>query len=71
MNFISLVKVSSTSSDIVMCAIEKVLRGKNIDIEKTRFCCLDGTNSMSGQHNGMQRRIRNHAPHAVYINYMC
>ena len=26
---------------------------------------------MSGQHNGVQRRIRNHAPHAVYINCRC
>ena len=68
MDFISLVEVSSTNSETVMCAIEKVLCEKDIGIEKTQFCCLDGTNSMSGQHNVVQRQIRNHAPHAVYIN---
>ena len=63
--------MSSTNSETVMCAIEKVLREKDIGIEKTRFCCLDDTNSMSGQHNGVQRRIRNHAPRAVCINCRC
>ena len=69
--FVSLVEVSSTSSEIIMAAIEKVMRDKNIDITKTRFSCLDGTNSMSGEHNGLQRRIRNHTPHAIYINCRC
>ena len=71
MDFISLVEVSSTNFETVMCAIEKVLREKDIDIEKTRFCCLDGTNSMLDQHNRVQRRMRDHAPHVVYINCRC
>ena len=41
MGFISLVEVSSTNSETAMCAIEKVLSEKDIDIEKTQFCCLD------------------------------
>lgn len=70
-DFISLVEVSSTKSEIVMDTLEKVLRERDVDITKTRFCCLDGTNSMSGQHSGLQKRIRNHAPHAIYINCRC
>ena len=70
-DFISLVEVFSTSSEIVMAAVEKVMRDKNIDITKTWFSSLDGANSMSGEHNGLQWRIRNHAPHAIYINYCC
>ena len=34
MDFISLVEVSSTNSETVMCDIEKVLREKDIGIEK-------------------------------------
>ena len=57
MDFISLVEVSSTSLEIVMAAVEKVMHDKNIDITKTRFSSLDGTNSRLGEHNGLQRRI--------------
>ena len=60
MDFVSLVEVSSTSSEIVMAA---VMRDKNIDITKTRFSSLDGTNSMSGEHKWL--------PHAIYINCRC
>ena len=71
MDFISLVEVSSTNSEIVMTAVADTLKDRDIDIKKTRFSCLDGTNSMSGIHNGVQRRIRNHAPHAIYVNCRC
>ena len=71
MDFISLAEVSSTNSETAMCPTEKVLREKDIDIKKTQFCCLDGTNSMLGEHNGVQGRIQNHASHAVYINLRC
>ena len=57
MDFISLVEVSSTNFESVMCTFAKVL------IEKIRFCCVDGTNSISGEHNGGQRQTRNHVHH--------
>ena len=68
MDFVSLVEVSSTSSEIVMDAVATVMKDRDIDIKKTRFSCLDGTNSMPGVHNGLQRRIQNYAPHVIYIN---
>ena len=46
MDFITLTEVSSTKSKTVMKAIECTLRKNDIDIMKTRFTCLDGTNSM-------------------------
>ena len=54
MDFISLAEVSSTNSETAMCPTEKVLREKDIDIKKNQFCCLDGTNSMLGEYNGVQ-----------------
>ena len=71
LDFFSMVHVSSTKSEVLMNTIEKLLRERSIDIKKTKFCCLDGTNSMSGEQSGLQRRIRNHAPHAIYINCRC
>ena len=55
MDFISLVEVSSKNSETVMYVTEEVPYEKDIGIEKTPFCCLDGTSSMSGEHNGMQK----------------
>ena len=47
MDFVSLVEVSSTNSEIVMTATAKALKDRDIDIKKTRFSCLDGTNLMA------------------------
>ena len=37
-----------------MRAIEKTLIEGGIDTSKTRFCCLDSTNSMSGKHKCLE-----------------
>ena len=44
LDFVSMVHVSSTKSEVLMNTIEKLLRERSIDIKKTKFCCLDGTN---------------------------
>ena len=46
MDFLALTEVSSTKWEIAMEAIERTLSKNDIDIMKTRFSCLDGTNSM-------------------------
>ena len=51
--FVSLVKVSSTASDIVTKGVVKTSKARNIDMKKVPFSCLDGTNSMSDIHSGM------------------
>ena len=55
-DFISLVEFSSTVSDIVMEWVVDTLKASDIDIKKVQFSFLDRTNSMSGIHNGLQRR---------------
>ena len=52
--YVSLIEVSSTESKIVVHAIEKTLIKRDIDISKTRFCCLDGTNLMSGKYKCLE-----------------
>ena len=44
MEVISLVEMSSTNSETVVYAIEKVLCEKDIGIEKRQFYCQDSTN---------------------------
>ena len=69
--FVSIATVSSTQSAILMNKVRNILSDNNIDISKTRFSCLDGTNTMSGEHTGLQRRIRHFAPFSIYINCRC
>ena len=54
-----------------MDKVQEILLNNNIDISNTHFSCLDGTNAMSGEHTGLQRRIHNLAPFSVYVNCRC
>ena len=58
-SIMSLAEVSLTKSDLLLDKIT------NIDIKDTRFCCFVGTNSMSAETSGLQRRLRNAVPHSM------
>ena len=66
--FVSIASVSSTKSEVLMDKVQEILLNNNIDISNTRFSCLDGTNAMSGENNGLRRRIHNLAPFSIYVN---
>ena len=51
-----------------MNELESMFVEKKIDKTKIRFSGLDGTNAMSGERKGLQRRIRHVPPFAVYMN---
>ena len=51
-----------------MREIETFLVAKGIDIKNIRFMGFDGCATMSGTHKGLQRRMTNASPYAVYIN---
>ena len=51
-----------------MNELERMFVEKKIDKTKIRFSGLDGTNAMSGERKGLQRRIRHVSPFAVYMN---
>ena len=75
--FVSIASVSSTKSEFLMDKVQEISLNNNIDISNTRFSCLDGTNAMSGEHTGLQRRIHNLAPFSfffidwLYISSIC
>ena len=47
------------------------LEFKSIDITKIRGIGFDGTNTMSDQRSGVKKRLRLHAPSAVYVHCRC
>ena len=67
-DFISLVSVSSTKSQILIKKIKEIMINCGIDITKTRFVCFEGANSMSGEKGSVQRHYQNDAPFSIYIN---
>ena len=68
--YLVLLEVPSTKSAILLGELVKILKEPEIDFQKTSFCCLDGTNSMSEEMSGLQR-IRHISPHSMYVNCRC
>ena len=71
MEYLALLEVPSTKSAVLLDEPVKILKEREIDPQKTRFCRLDGTNSMSGEISGLQGSIRHISPHSMYVNYRC
>ena len=71
--FVYIGSVLSTKSEVLMDKVQEILLNNTIDISNTDFSCLDGTNAMSGEHTGLQRRIHSIAPFSIYVNcrYRC
>ena len=69
--FVSTASVSSTKAEVLMDKVQEILWNSNINISNTHFSCLDGTNAMSAEHTGLQRRMQNLAPFSIYVNCRC
>ncbi|XP_078327996.1 zinc finger MYM-type protein 1-like [Crassostrea virginica] len=67
-HFLGFVNLDKGTSEAVMEALKSFLLAKGIEIGKVRFVALDGCNTMSGEHKGLQRRIRHESPFSLYIN---
>ena len=59
---------TSKTSEALMKELEEMFVEKNINKSLIRFSGLDGTNAMSGEKKGLQRRIRHVSPYALYLN---
>ena len=58
---IEFVSIASVSMD----KVQEILLKNNINISTTCFSCLGGTNAISGEHTGLQKRIHNLAPFSI------
>ena len=59
---------TSKTAETLMGELEQIFIDKKIDKTLIRFSGLDGTNAMSGEQKGLQRRIRHVSPFAIYMN---
>ena len=67
--FLGVVEVVGSKGAKALCQIIcEVLREKGVDINQLRFNGFDGTNTMSGEISGLQRRLQHLVTHAKYVN---
>ena len=67
--FLGLVEVVGGKGAEALCRfIFEVLQKKGVDVNQPHFHGLDGTNAMSGEISGLQRRMRHEVPHSKYMN---
>ena len=67
-HFMGLIEMGRTRAEDFMRAIQTFFVAKGVDIRNVRFMGFDGCATMSGTHKGLQRRMTNASPYAVYIN---
>ena len=67
-SFLGIVNLKGKTSFEIMDFILKFLQAKSLNIGRVFFSMLDSTNSMRGNKNGLQRRLRNYLPFNIYIN---
>ena len=67
-SFLGIVNLKGKKAAEIMDVIKKFFEAKSINLGKVFFSVLDGTNSMSGKNNGLQRHIRFYSPFNLYIN---
>lgn len=66
--YFGLINLRNSSAESITGEIEKICIAKHVEISKCLFIALDGARVMSGEHSGVQRRIKHLSPHCNYIN---
>ena len=70
-HFVTLLHITATDSATISNAICSYLESKNLDYHKLVGQGYDGAATFAGEHNGVQRRIRAHSAHSIYIHCAC
>lgn len=66
--FIEFYETANTSAETLFAIILDVLARFNLDISELRGQCFDGASNVSGRISGLQARIREVEPRAVYVH---
>ena len=69
-HFVTLLHITATDSATISNAICSYLQSKNLDYHKLVGQDYDGAATFA-EDNGVQRRIRAHAAHSIYIQCAC
>ncbi|XP_022183206.1 zinc finger MYM-type protein 1-like, partial [Myzus persicae] len=66
--FLGFYKTNRTDGETLANLVKEVLRNNNLQIENLRGQCYDGAAAMRGRYNGVQAKIREINPLAMYVH---
>ena len=67
-HFIDIVPLKSTDAETIYTALVDCLKQKSIKLASMVGMGFDGAAPFSGKHTGVQARLKQHAPYAVYVH---
>ena len=70
-HFLTVLHISALDAATISQVICSFLESKNLDYHKLVGQGYDGAATFAGEHNGVQKRIRTCAAHAIYIHCAC
>jgi len=70
-HFLTILHVTATDAKSITDVLTSFMSQKNLDYRKLVGQGYDGAATFSGIHSGVQKRIRAHAAHALYIHCAC
>ena len=70
-HFLGIVPAKETTAQAIATYLCDFLECKSINITEMHGIGFDGTNTMSGQRRGVQKRLQLHSPSAVYVHCRC
>ena len=70
-HFLGIMPAKETTAEAIANYLFTFLESKNMDITKMRGLGFDGANTMSGKRSGVQLRLRQHSPSAIYVHCQC
>ena len=70
-HFLGIIQAKQANAEAISGYICDFMKSSGISFENMRGVGFDGTNTMSGHRSGVQKRLRLHAPSALYIHCHC
>ena len=70
-HFLTVLYITALDAATISDAIVSFFESKNLDIHKLVGQGYDGAATFSGERNGVQKRMRVHAAHSIYIHCAC
>ena len=65
--FLDIIPLKKVDAESIYLALLQCLRDKNMQIGRMVGMGFDGASTFSGKKTGVQARLRQHAPHAVFV----
>ncbi len=67
-HFLGIIHIKEATAEALIQYLLDFLGSNNISLQGLRGLGIDGTNTMSGERSGVQKRVRLFAPSALYVH---